>query len=340
LDRAVLFYKIVWILKDGSRSILEISNMLRANKDEVIETLIFGMTSHLKQYWELKFSNDELDINIDINEELIKNEDMNYNMRLLREYLCIETRVTLWNNLASIDGMRFLTKSERWTLFDVLKECGGIFAEDVRQIILHSYNNELNEKYMSISESRIIKKYMDIFNFDEIILLKLYKAIDKKCFVNVKLKEGIVLRNISPSRIFLDDDQNRWYLEHKREGEPFIIWLKKVEEVELLPGSNVIEDNAELFRENKKEMHRVKIRVYNEKNSRERAVGFLSSKHIIDEKISYGYSDITARVMNLEAFKKWVMEMTPQVVILEPMELKLEFHEMVNSWVKNYAAGI
>ncbi len=340
MDRALLFYKIAWTLKDGSKSILDISNILRMNKDEIIETLIFGMTSHLKQYWGLKFCNDELDINIDINEELIKNEDTNYNMRLLREYLCLETRVTLWNNLISIDGMKFLSKSERWTLFDVLKECGGTFAEDVRQIILYFYNYELNEKYMSISESRIIKRCMDIFNVDEIILLKLYEAIDKKFCINVKLKEGMLLRNISPSRILLDDDQNRWYLEHIREGEPFNIWLKKVEEVELLPGFNVIEANAEPLRENKKEMHRVKIRVYNDKNSRERALGFISSKYIIDEKINYGYSDITASVINLEAFKKWVMEMTPQVVLLEPVELRLEFYEMVNSWAQNYAAGI
>ena len=193
---------------------------------------------------------------------------------------------------------------------------------------------------MYISEIMIIKCYMDIFNFDEVILLKLYGAIDKRCCINIKLKEGIVLRNISPSRIFLDDDQNRWYLEHIREGEPFTIWLKKIVEVELLPGLNAIEVNQESYWENKKEMHRVKVRVYDEKNSRERAVGFLSSKYIIDEKISYGYSDITARVMNLEAFKKWVMEMTPQVVVLEPEGLKQEFHEMVNTWVKNYAAGI
>lgn len=340
MDRDLLFYKIALTLKDGSKSILDISNKLRINKDEVIETLIYGMTSDLKQYWGLKFYNDELDINIDINEELIKNEDSNYNMRLLREYLCLETRVTFWNNLISIDNIKYLTKAERWTLFDVLKECGGTFTEDVGRIILHSYNNELNEKYMSISESRIIKRYMDIFNFDEIILLKLYEAIDKKCCINMKLKEGIVLRNISPSRIFLDDDQNRWYLEHIREAEPFTVWLKKVEEVELLPGSNVIEANAEPFKENKKEMHRVKIRVYNEKNSRERALGFISSKYIIDEKINYGYSDITASIKNLEIFKKWVMEMTPHVVILEPMELKLEFCEMANSWAQNYAAGI
>jgi hypothetical protein len=236
--------------------------------------------------------------------------------------------------------MGFLTKSERWTLFDTLKECGGTFAEDVIKELLHSYNNELNEKYMSISENRIIKRYMDLFNFDEIILLKLYEAIDKRCCINLRLKEGVFLKNISPSRIFLDDNQNRWYLEHIRGGEPFAIWLKKIEVVELLINQNAIEVNVEPYRENKQKMHRIKIRVYNEKNSRERAIGFISSKHIIDEKVSYGYSDISARVMNIEAFRKWVMEMAPQVIILEPEELKLEFGEMVNSWARNYASGI
>lgn len=244
------------------------------------------------------------------------------------------------NNLIDIDGMKLLTKGERWTLYDALRSCGGTFGDDVRGDILHLYNNELNEKYMTISESRIIKRYMDIFHFDEVILLKLYEAIDKKYTVNVKLKEGINLNKISPSRIYLDDDQSRWYLEHIRGGEPFAIWLKKIIDVEMVPDLNRIKHNDGPHRENKREMYRVKIRVFEEKNSRERALGFLSAKHIINEKISYGYSDITANVMNLEAFKKWVMDMTPQVLILEPDALRLEFHEMVNSWVKNYAAGI
>lgn len=247
---------------------------------------------------------------------------------------------SICNNLICFDGMQYLTINERWTLFDALRSCGGTFVNDVRQEILHIYNNELNEKYMDISESRIIKKYMDIFNFDEVIFLKLYEAIDKECTANVKLKEGIDLKNISPSRIYLDDDQNRWYLEHIRGGEPFSIWLKKIIDVELLPVINRMRANNELYRENKREMYRISIRVFDEKNSRERAFGFLSAKYIINEKISYGYSDITASVINLEAFKKWVMEMTPQVLILEPMELRLEFSEMVNSWAKNYAAGI
>lgn len=243
-------------------------------------------------------------------------------------------------NLICIDQMQYLTKNERWVLYDALKSCDGSFGNDVKQEILHIYNNEFIDKYMNISENRIIKRFMDVFNFDDIIILKLYEAIDKRCPINVKLKDGIVLKKICPSRIYLDDDQNRWYLEHIRGGEPFNVWLKKIMEVELLPLLNKMYANDEFYKENKKEMHKIKIRVYDEKNSRERAVGFLSAKYIINEKMSFGYSDITAKIMNLEAFKKWVMEMIPQVVVLEPVELKQEFSEMVNSWVKNYAAGI
>lgn len=245
-----------------------------------------------------------------------------------------------YNDMVNMDGMQYLTKNERWTLYDALKECGGVFANDITQEILHAYNDELNRKYRIISENRIIKKYMDIFDFEEAILLRLYEAIDKKYAVNLKMKEGIILRNIFPSKIFLDDDQNRWYLEHIRGGEPFIIWLKKIVNVELLPGINRIKTENELHRENKREILRIKVRVFNEKNSRERAIDFLSEKYIIDEKIGCGYSDITTSVLNIEAFKKWVMEMIPQVLILEPEGLKQEFREMVNSWVKNYAAGI
>lgn len=248
--------------------------------------------------------------------------------------------INICSSLVSIDEMQYLTKNERWALFDALKECGGTFVKDIREEIIRSYNNELNEKYITISESRIIKKYMDIFNFHGEIFLKLYEAIDKKYIINLKIQEGIVLKNIYPSKIFLDEDQSRWYLEHIRSGEPFTIWLKKIEAVELLPGLNKLESESETYRGNKREMHRIKIRVFNERNSRERALGFLSAKYIINEKISYGYSDITANILNLEAFKKWIMEMIPQVLILEPAELKLEFSEMANSWAKNYAAGI
>lgn len=248
-------------------------------------------------------------------------------------------RTDSFMELISMDGTRYLTESERWTLYDALKEAKGTFGEDVKVEILRSYSNELNEKYRSISDKRIIKKYLNIFNFDEEVFLKLYEAIDKNCCINVKLKEGIVLRNIYPSRIFLEDNQNIWYLEHIREGEPFTVGLNGITEVILLSGSNST-DTDKFFKENKKKMQRVKIRVFDEKNSRERAVGFLSPKYIIHEKISYGHSDITARIMNLEAFKKWVMEMTPRVIVLEPEVLRLELHERVNSWVKNYTTGI
>ena len=123
MDIALQFQKIAWILKDESKSILDICNMTGMKEDEVIQTLIYAVKSDLKQCWELEFYNDGININIDINKELIKNEDLEYNMRLLREYLCLETEVTLLNNITNIDEMRFLTKSERWTLFDVLNEC-------------------------------------------------------------------------------------------------------------------------------------------------------------------------------------------------------------------------
>lgn len=339
MDKTIQFQRIVRVLKSGCKSIQDISKISGMMLDEVVETLVYAAVTNLKQYWCIEFYNDGLDINIDINDEITKNEDKEYNMRLLKEYLCPETMVSFRSNMFSLEDEKFLTQIERWTLFDVFKECGGTFAAEERKAIINSLHSELNDKYMAVSEKRIIKRYMDIFNFNDVVLLKLYEAINKRCSINVWLKEGIALKNILPSRVYLDDDQNRWYLEHIREGEPFTIWLKMIVEVDLLSSMNA-EAAVESLPESRREMHRIKIRVYDEKNSRERAVGFLSAKYIIEEKISYGYTDITAKVMNLEAFKKWVMEMTPQVIILEPEKLKLEFINMANSWIRNYSAGI
>lgn len=242
--------------------------------------------------------------------------------------------------IIGIDEIKYLTMEEKWTLYDALRTCGGTFGVDVKQEMLNLYSKEMNQKYRIISGCRIIKKNMDVFYMDEAILLKLYEAIDKKHAVNIKLEERITLNKILPSRIYLDEEEGIWYLEHVREGEPFAIDLKNIQEVELLPDLKRIRTREAGCREGKKEIQRVKIRVFNEKNSRERAMGFLLSKYIIDEKVSYGYSDITANIINMNAFKKWVMEMTPQVLILEPADLKLQFIEMASSWEKNYLAGI
>lgn len=245
-----------------------------------------------------------------------------------------------YNDIISIDDIKYLTKNERWTLYDALRTCKGTFGTDINQEILAMYNNEMNQKYQSISENRIIKKSMEVFNLDEAIFLQLYEAITKKLTINIRLEGKINLNRILPSRIYLDEEEGLWYLEHVRGGEPFAIDLKKVKEVELLPDLKRIQTRETGCRERKREIHRVKIRVFNEKNSRERAIGFLSSKYIVDEKECYGYSDITANIINVDVFKKWVMEMIPQVLILEPMELRQQFIEMVSAWEKNYLAGI
>ncbi len=245
-----------------------------------------------------------------------------------------------YNDIISVDEIKYLTKNERWTLYDALRTCNGSFGADVKQEILKMYSKEMSQKFQSISEKRIIKKNMDVFYLDEAILLKLYEAIDKRLTINIRLEGKINLNKILPCRIYLNEEEGLWYLEHIRGGEPFAIDLKKIKDIEFLTHLKNLQTRDSGYREEKREIQRVKIRVFEERNSRERAIGFLSSKYIVDEKVSYGYSDITANIIKVDAFKKWVMEMTPQVLVLEPMELRQQFIEMVSSWEKNYLAGI
>jgi hypothetical protein len=210
----------------------------------------------------------------------------------------------------------------------------------VKNTILQEYYDEFGEKYRNVSERRVINGYKDIFNFKDDLLLKIYDAIQRRCSINIKLKDGITIKNIIPTKVFLDDDLDKWNLEYFNRGDTEIIWMKRILDVDVLAPSNYSYQEVSAGRDGRKSMTQVKIRVYDEKNARDRSVDFLSPKYIIEEKTEYGFTDITAKVMNVEAFKKWVMEMTPMVIIIEPLELRNEFVKMAENWVKNYMAGI
>jgi hypothetical protein len=332
LEGSADFLKVLDALKEGTMSIQNITDSTGMTSREIKDILAYYLKSPLKSFWRLEFYNEMGESMIDLEGE--------GDTGILKSKIKPETRVSLWCSMDDVNNSMFLTGDERWALYDLLKECGSEFIEDVKNDILKEYHDEIHEKYRNVSERRIIKGYRDIFNFKDGLLLKIYGAVQRKCCINIKLKDGITLKNILPIKVFLDDDLDRWNLEYLNRGDTEEIWMKRILDVEVLPPSIYSYQEVASGRDGKKVMTQVKIRVYDEKNSRDRAVDFLSPKYIIEEKTEYGFSDITAKVINIEAFKKWVMEMIPQVIIIEPLELRNEFTEMADEWVKNYMAGI
>lgn len=324
--------RIIEVLKESSKSIQDIAASTGMSSTEVRDNLIHYLKSPLK-YWELEFFDGEGDKNRIILDDV-------GDTGALKSKLKPETRVSIWCNLDGINNSLFLTGDERWALYDLLKECGSEFVEDVKNAILQEYYDEFGEKYRNVSEKRIINGYKDIFNFKDGLLLKIYNAIQRKCSINIKLKDGITIKNIIPMKVFLDEDLDKWYLEYFNRGDTEVIWMKRIFDIEVLASSNYNYQETGTGRDGRKSMIQVKIRVYDEKNARDRSVDFLSPRYIIEEKTDYGFSDITAKIINVEAFKKWVMEMTPMVIIIEPLELRNEFMKMADEWVRNYMAGI
>jgi hypothetical protein len=332
LEDIGVFLRIIEVLKEGSKSIQDIAAATGMSIMEVRDALEGYLKSSLR-YWELEFFSGDTD------ESRLTLDDES-DTGLLKSKLKPETRVSMWCGLDGINNSLFLTGDERWALYDLLKECGSEFIEDVKNTILQEYYDEFGEKYRNVSERRVINGYKDIFNFKDDLLLKIYDAIQRRCSINIKLKDGITIKNIIPTKVFLDDDLDKWNLEYFNRGDTEIIWMKRILDVDVLAPSNYSYQEVSAGRDGRKSMTQVKIRVYDEKNARDRSVDFLSPKYIIEEKTEYGFTDITAKVMNVEAFKKWVMEMTPMVIIIEPLELRNEFVKMAENWVKNYMAGI
>jgi hypothetical protein len=180
LEDSGVLLNIFDILKEGPLSVQDIAASTGMSNGEVKDTLIYYLKSPLKSYWRLEFFDDGMC------ENRISLEDES-DTGLLKSKLKPETRVCLWCNLDDVNNSMFLTGDERWAIYDLLKECGSEFVEDVQNSILKEYHNEFHEKYRNVSERRIIKGYRDVFNFKEDFLLKIYDAVQRRCCINIRL---------------------------------------------------------------------------------------------------------------------------------------------------------
>lgn len=343
MDNLTDFYTIISYIKNypEGRTLKEINMDTGINFERLIEIFTFAIKSQVTYYWNIELYNGDECINyaIDEDNEIAFDNDAdedNFNIKIIKKYININTRVVLVDN-SSIKDINDFTYNQRWAIYDLFNECNVSFADDVRKIIIDCYENEFGEKYKVISKKRIIKQIIDVFDIDENLFIDIYKSICRKRCLDVCLDNGVTIYNISPVRLFYDDDTKKWYFEYITKGNHECLRFDRIKSIKDISGDIKSSEKLHLDWGSGKNRTKIKLRVYNEKNAKEKAIRFLMRKNIINEDYYNTYSDFTVMVSDIELFKRWAREMGAQVVILEPESLRYEFVEYIKKWISKYA---
>ncbi|MCX7904761.1 MAG: WYL domain-containing protein, partial [Caloramator sp.] len=195
---------------------------------------------------------------------------------------------------------------------------------------------EYYDKFNKLSERRVKKQNISLNAFDKGLVKEFYRAIENKNRMVLELKSGKKM-SIIPCRILYEDDTGRWYIEALRKGRCFVIDLDNIIEInkEDSVTRKMADDLYTSFGIGKRILH-VKLRVYNEKNAKERAIRFLLRKNITEQKSFEDYIEIKAKVSDIAMFKRWLREMGPSAVLLEPKWLRQEMVDNLHAWRNIY----
>jgi len=308
----------------GRRTLKEISKITNINSEEIMEFLKSIYSLSLDAYWGIELYDEKDEIIYDLS-------DFQGNPELIK--------VKISKNESNIKGLydlNDLNYQERWVLYDLLSECKGSFIKEEREKILESFHSEFGEKYKIISENRIIKQLLNIFNFHEDTALTLYDSIVEKLYINIRLINGSELHHIAPIRICYNDDFKKWYLECRKKKDIEYIKMENIASVHKTDEFVIDKALPDYYWGNGNKPLKVKLRVFDEKNAKELAVRFLSRKNIKVITKGEGFFDMEVIISDINLFKRWTRSMIPQVVILEPEFLRKDIKEEITSWLNSY----
>ncbi|OFI07068.1 hypothetical protein CLOACE_04730 [Clostridium acetireducens DSM 10703] len=307
---------------DESKTFKEICENLSISKED-----LFDILDKLLQYKDFN----KVDILITDREntkrEIFDVEDMKENTENL-DFMVFCTSEYL-------DKINVLNNTEIWVLYDFLKTCNNSFIENAASKIIKFYENSKYEDfYKIIKNRRVIKQYLDIFELDEKILLDLYKAINHNQCIKINLNNGSIIYDVSPIKVFFDDDTNNWYLHYGKRKRDYLIKINKVKSIQKCPNSYKKISKNNYTWGFSKHTTIVKVRIYNEKNAIEIAHRYLLKKDILKIDRFNNYLEYTIKIGDENLFLRWARSLGAQLVILKPDFLRKRIIEDILKWEK------
>ncbi|WP_027309497.1 WYL domain-containing protein [Caloramator sp. ALD01] len=328
MDKLSIMLKVIASLYKGAKTIKELSEELELDVDVIKDIVAFDLKAMAKVlgFWEIKLYDEEgneLDRALD---ELYCSDDEDICLDKCRQLITENTTIEIWiDNIKSID---ILNRYERFCLYELLKDSDKQFIKNIKDKITSKLDAEFISEYTILKDRRLVKHYNDIFNIDIELINKIFGAINNRRKINI-IKAERSIEFVSPLCLVYDNDTDNWYLEYFKRGINHIR-LDNIQNIEVLD---------RCFRVNKGYKVRykvVKIRVFDEKNAKDRAIRHLSRRNIIEIDNGQGYIDIKTKVYDLNLFKRWVRTLGPSCIILEPKDLRDEFKNRLEDWLKIY----
>lgn len=339
MDEAYYLIKIINALEDGSKTIKELSEITGIEKNNLKRFFAMDLKNggNLLNFWNIELY-DEDGNNIYFADSFLEDDDVFPDTEYYMEFLKDDVEVLIFNDVASYEPIGQLSEKERFLLFEILSLSNSERLNSIKEKIFAS-QKEYYDKLNKLSERRIIKQYISLNAFDKGIIVELYKAMDNKNRIILELKSGKKM-SIIPQRILYEDDAARWYLEAVRKGRCFIIDLDNITKIynEKCIKKQTMDEIYTSFGIGKRITY-VKLRVYNEKNAKERAIRFLLRKNIKEQKSFDYYIEIKAKVSDIAVFKRWLREMGPSVVLLEPKWLRKQIIDSLYCWRRIFEEG-
>ncbi|MBZ4663738.1 MAG: transcriptional regulator [Caloramator sp.] len=326
MDKITTMLRILASLYDCAKSIKELSEELEVDIDVIKDIIAFDLKakSSILDFWEVKLYAGDKE---EIDEKLLEIEDFEDGyVEEYRKLLHDDTIIEIWiDDIKSID---ILSGYERFSLYELLKDSDKDFLMDIKNKITQKLESEFKNNYNILKDRRLIKHYNDIFEINIYIINKIFCAIKNKRKINI-IKKNKVIKFASPMCLIYDNDTDNWYLKYLNKGINYIR-LDNIKDIHILDCS------INKIRNYKEKYEIVKIRVFDEKNAKDRAIRYLSRRNIIEIDNGQGYIDIKTKVYDLNLFKRWVRTLGPSCIILEPKDLRDEFKNRLEDWLKIY----
>lgn len=336
MDEAQYLIKIINALEDGSKTIKELSEITGIEKNNLKRFFAMDLKNggNLLNFWNIELY-DENGENIYFADSFLDDDDVFPDTEYYMEFLKDNVEVLIFSDISSYEPIGQLSEDERFSLFEILSLSDSDRLNNIKEKIFAS-QQEYYDKFNKLSERRIIKQNISLNAFDKGLVKELYRAIENKNRMVLELKSGKKM-SIIPCRILYEDDTGRWYLEAVRKGRCFVIDLDNIIEIhkEMNAKRQTMDGIYTSFGIGKRIIH-VKLRVYNEKNAKERSIRFLLRKNIMEQKSFEDYIEIKAKVSDIAMFKRWLREMGPSVVLLEPKWLRQEIVDSLHAWRNIY----
>lgn len=224
------------------------------------------------------------------------------------------------------EGVLNLREEEEIEIFRFLRK-NKIDIDDFKEVD-ENFDNKINV----INNSEIIKIANTNFLKWKELLEEIVKLINEGTYVDIELKNKNIIKNTRIRKIVYDEYSYTWKLKYEYKGTISLLLLSNIEKIKV----------SQIQRCNRKKVNlrtkkeKVKFRVFNEFNAKEKAIRFAINYNLkLDHKKEY--TDFTIEIEDVNKVLRFARSLVPSVVILEPKEIRESFKKEIIQWDNKYS---